>query len=62
MKEDSDEASREYYRLKSKYINPDSALDHSSKEYAYWEKLKAKTQKPPVDKAQYKTMLKIRRT
>ncbi|UYQ95260.1 S8 family peptidase [Chitinophaga horti] len=59
VKEDSDEASREYYRLKSKYIDPDSALDKSSKEYAYWERLKAKTQKPPVDKAQYKTMLKI---
>ncbi|WP_295124281.1 S8 family peptidase [uncultured Chitinophaga sp.] len=61
VKEDSDEASREYYRYKSKYINPDSALAPGSKEYAYWERLKAKTERPPsADKGQYKTMLAIR--
>lgn len=61
VKEDSDEASREYYRYKSKYINPDSALEHSSKEYAYWTKLKAKSERPPSqDKQNYKTMLKVK--
>ncbi|WP_205195531.1 S8 family peptidase [Chitinophaga sp. Cy-1792] len=57
LKEDSEEASREYYRIKTKYGNPDSALDHSSKEYAEWQKLQDKIEKPAMqNKHTYKTM------
>ncbi len=42
MKEDTDEATREYYRYKSLYGNPDSVLDKHSKEYPYWKKLEEK--------------------
>ncbi len=60
LKEDSDEATREYYRFKQKYINPDSALAKDSKEYATWLKLQAKVEKPATQyKMSYKTMSKL---
>ncbi|WP_212004127.1 S8 family peptidase [Chitinophaga sp. HK235] len=60
LKEDSDEATREYYRYKNKYNNPDSALDSKSKEYAIWQNLKQKIEKPSSQtKLQYKTMAKL---
>ncbi|RAJ06919.1 subtilase family protein [Chitinophaga skermanii] len=60
VKEDSDEASREYYRLKKKYINPDSALANNAKELAYWQSLKEKIERPASqNKVTYKTMLKV---
>lgn len=60
LKDDSDEATREYVRLKEKYINPDSALDHSSKEYAYWQKVSGKITRPSAEsKTTYKAMLKL---
>jgi subtilisin family serine protease len=60
VKEDSDEATREYYRYKSLYINPDSALDKQSKEYLYWQKLQGKVSRPSGEsKVTYKTMLKL---
>ncbi len=60
LKEDSDEATREYYRYKQLYINPDSALSKDSKEYAYWQRLQAKVEKPSSQyKVSYKTMSKL---
>jgi subtilisin family serine protease len=60
VKEDSDEATREYYRYKSLYGNPDSALDKQSKEYSYWQRLQGKVSKPSGEsKVTYKTMLKL---
>ncbi|MBV8253754.1 MAG: S8 family serine peptidase [Chitinophaga sp.] len=60
LKEDSDEATREYYRFKQQYINPDSALAKDSKEYAIWLKLQAKVEKPATQyKVSYKTMSKL---
>ncbi|MBW8686701.1 S8 family serine peptidase [Chitinophaga rhizophila] len=61
VREDSDEATREYYRYKSLYVNPDSALDKQSKEYRYWQKLQGKVAKPSPNesKVNYKTMLKL---
>lgn len=60
VKEDSDEATREYFRLKKKYINPDSALANDSKQYAYWNKLKEKIERPVAqNKSNYKMMLKV---
>lgn len=60
LKDDSDEATREYVRLKDKYVNPDSALSHDSKEYAYWLKVSAKIAKPSTEsKTTYKAMLKL---
>ncbi|SFE92210.1 Subtilase family protein [Chitinophaga sp. CF118] len=46
VKEDTDEGTREYYRYKRLYGNPDSLLDKQSKEYAYWQKLQGKIVKP----------------
>jgi len=61
VKEDSDEASREYYRLKKKYIDPDSALANDPKELAYWESLKNKIERPAAqNKVTYRTMLKVK--
>ncbi|WP_349317913.1 S8 family serine peptidase [Chitinophaga sp. MM2321] len=60
VKEDSEEAAREYYRIKNQYGNPDSALNKDSKEYAYWQKLQQKIEKPNTEyKMQYKTMAKL---
>ncbi|MGX5819004.1 S8 family peptidase [Chitinophaga lutea] len=60
VKEDSDEATREYYRFKRLYGNPDSALAPESKEYAYWKRLKDRTQKPSTQaKTDYRMMLKV---
>lgn len=60
VKEDSDEATREYFRYKKQYGNPDSALDKSSKEYTYWQKLQDKIVKPSSQyKVSYKTMSKL---
>ncbi|HVI44867.1 MAG TPA: S8 family peptidase [Chitinophaga sp.] len=60
LKEDSDEATREYYRYKSTYGNPDSALDKNSKEYATWQTLQQKIERPSSQfKVQYKTMSKL---
>lgn len=60
LKEDSDEATREYFRLKQQYINPDSALTPSSPDYAYWKKLQDRIEKPMVqNKMTYKTMSKL---
>ncbi|NSL86719.1 S8 family serine peptidase [Chitinophaga sp. Mgbs1] len=60
VKEDSDEASREYYRFKNKYGNPDSALDKNSAEYATWQRIVAKVDKPSNESImQYKSMVKL---
>lgn len=60
LKEDSEEAAREYYRYKSLYGNPDSALAKDSKEYAIWQQLQAKIEKPNSQfKMQYKSMSKL---
>lgn len=60
LKEDSEEATREYYRYKTKYGNPDSALAKDSKEYATWQQLQSKVEKPNSQfKMQYKSMAKL---
>ncbi|SEW40293.1 Subtilase family protein [Chitinophaga sp. YR573] len=60
VKEDTDEGTREYYRYKRLYINPDSVLDKQSKEYAYWQKLKGKYVKPTGEnKINYRKMLTL---
>ncbi|WP_201747930.1 S8 family peptidase [Chitinophaga vietnamensis] len=60
VKEDSDEATREYYRYKHLYGNPDSALNKDSKEYATWQQLQKKVEKPTSqDKVTYKNMTKL---
>lgn len=60
VKEDSDEATREYFRMKKQYINPDSALTPDSKEYAYWNRLKERIERPSSqNKSNYKMMLKV---
>lgn len=60
LKEDSDEATREYYRYKNKYGDPDSTLGKDSKEYTTWQSLKQKIEKPSSQtKLQYKTMAKL---
>ncbi|WPV65144.1 S8 family peptidase [Chitinophaga sp. LS1] len=60
LKDDSDEATREYVRLKDKYVNPDSALNHDSKEYNYWLKVSSKIAKPSTEsKTTYRAMLKL---
>lgn len=60
VKEDSDEATREYFRLKKKYIDPDSALAQNAKELAYWNRLKDRIERPSSqNKSNYKMMLKV---
>ncbi|WP_235643956.1 S8 family peptidase [[Flexibacter] sp. ATCC 35208] len=60
LKDDSDEATREYVRLKDKYVKPDSALNHDSKEYTYWLKVSSKIAKPSTEsKTTYRAMLKL---
>lgn len=60
LKEDSEEAAREYYRYKNLYGNPDSALAKDSKEYAIWQQLQSKVEKPTSQfKVQYKSMSKL---
>ncbi|WP_343307749.1 S8 family serine peptidase [Chitinophaga niabensis] len=60
VKEDSDEATREYYRYKKLYRNPDSALEKESREYAYWKRLKERIERPSSqNKSNYKMMLKV---
>lgn len=60
VKEDSDEATREYFRYKKRYRNPDSALEKDSKEFAYWTRLKERKERPASqDKSNYKMMLKV---
>lgn len=60
VKEDSDEATREYFRYKKLYRNPDSALEKDSKELAYWKRLKDRKERPSSqDKSNYKMMLKV---
>ena len=60
VKEDSDEATREYYRYKKLYRNPDSALEKESKEYVYWKRLKERIERPSSqNKSNYKMMLKV---
>jgi Subtilisin-like serine proteases len=60
IKEDSDEATREYFRYKKIYGNPDSTMDPQSREYAYWKKLVDKVVKPTSQyKMSYKTMSKL---
>jgi cell wall-associated protease len=60
--EDSDESSREYWRYKKLYVNPDSALDKNSKEYAYWQRLKKANNRPSnteANKENYNRMLML---
>lgn len=60
VKEDSDEATREYFRLKKKYVDPDSALAQDSKELAYWNRLKDRIERPSSqNRSNYKMMLKV---
>lgn len=60
VKEDSDEATREYYRYLKLYSNPDSALQPGTKEHNYWSRLKDRAQKPSHQaKTDYKTMQKV---
>jgi subtilisin family serine protease len=61
VKEASDEATREYLRYRRIYgPNPDSTLDPTSREYAYWKKLVEKVVKPTSQyKASYRTMTKL---
>ncbi|TWF42418.1 subtilase family protein [Chitinophaga polysaccharea] len=60
LKEDSEEAAREYYRYKTQYGNPDSALAKDSKEYTVWQQLQSKVEKPNSQfKVQYKSMSKL---
>jgi len=60
IKEDSDEATREYFRYKKIYGNPDSTMDPQSREYAYWQRLVEKVVKPSSQyKVSYKTMSKL---
>lgn len=60
LKEDSEEAAREYYRYKTKYGNPDSALAKDAKEYTTWQQLQSKVEKPNSQfKMQYKSMAKL---
>jgi subtilisin family serine protease len=60
IKEDSDEATREYFRYRKIYGNPDSTMDPTSREYAYWKKLVDKVVKPSSQyKVSYKTMSKL---
>lgn len=60
VKEDSDEATREFYRYKRLYGDPDSALQPGTKEHAYWARLKDRSQKPSTQaKTDYKMMLKV---
>lgn len=60
IKEDSDEATREYFRYKKIYGNPDSTMDPESREYAYWKRLVDKVVKPSTQyKVSYKTMSKL---
>jgi cell wall-associated protease len=60
LKQDSDEATREYFRYKTLYVNPDSALDKDSKGYGIWQKLQAKIEKPNTEyKLSYRTMSKL---
>lgn len=60
IKEDSDEATREYFRYKKIYGNPDSTMDPTSREYAYWKRLVDKVVKPSSQyKVSYKTMSKL---
>ncbi len=60
MKDDTDEATREYFRYRRIYGNPDSTLDKTSREYAYWQKLVDKVVKPVSQyKANYRTMVKV---
>lgn len=60
VKEDSDEATREYFRMKKKYVDPDSALAQDSKELAYWNRLKDRIERPSSqNKSNYKMMLKV---
>ncbi|MBO9730949.1 MAG: S8 family peptidase [Chitinophaga sp.] len=60
VKEDSEEAAREYYRYKTQYGNPDSALAKDSKEYSTWQQLQTKVEKPNSQfKMQYKSMAKL---
>ncbi|QEH42612.1 S8 family serine peptidase [Chitinophaga sp. XS-30] len=60
VKEDSDEATREYFRMKKKYVDPDSALAPDSKELAYWNRLKDRIERPSSqNKSNYKMMLKV---
>ncbi|HJT74913.1 MAG TPA: S8 family peptidase, partial [Chitinophaga sp.] len=60
VKEDSDEATREYYRYKSLYVNPDSALNKESNEYRYWQRLQSKVARPSGEhKVAYRNMLKL---
>jgi cell wall-associated protease len=60
VKQDTDEGTREYYRYRRLYGNPDSVLDKQSKEYAYWQKLRGKGAKPSNEsKVTYKAMLKL---
>lgn len=60
IKDDSDEATREYFRYKKIYGNPDSTMDPQSREYAYWKRLDDKVAKPSNQyKVSYKTMTKL---
>lgn len=60
VKEDSEEATREYYRLRKQYGNPDSALAADQKALAYWTRLKERIERPVAqNKANYATMLKV---
>lgn len=60
IKEDSDEATREYYRYKSLYTNPDSALSKDSREYRYWQRLQTKVSRPSGEhKVTYRNMQKL---
>ncbi|WP_217603208.1 S8 family peptidase [Chitinophaga sp. GbtcB8] len=60
IKEASDEATREYLRYRRIYGNPDSTMDRTSREYAYWQKLVEKVVKPTSQyKASYRTMTKL---
>ncbi|SEA58460.1 Subtilase family protein [Chitinophaga terrae (ex Kim and Jung 2007)] len=61
VQEDSEEATREYFRIKEKYVNPDSALTKDDKDYAIWQKVKNKVggSSNTQEKMEYRSMSKV---
>lgn len=60
VKEDSEEATREYFRLKKLYAGKDSAQIADPKAYAYWKKVKEKVEKTAaLNEVTYKTLSKM---
>ncbi|WP_199417182.1 S8 family peptidase [Chitinophaga silvatica] len=60
LQEDSEEAAREYFRIKDKYHNPDSALTQDNKDYAIWQQVKVKIEQSNTqEKMEYRSMAKV---